>query len=95
MFTYAGVLQSQYDHMSQFAGLLVATTFDVVSLLPIVDTCCYKCYCCLQCTRNLALVVQAMEHSMAAAVDELKAFPANKGEVLCDTESICLIVQFY
>ena len=67
-------------------GVLVTTTFEVVSLLHIVDTCAFTMLSLPSVYQKLGfieVVGQAMEHSMAAAVDEVKALPeytANKRE---------------
>ena len=75
--------------------MLVTTTFDVVSLLHIVNTCAFTMIMLPSVYQKLGfieVVGRAMEQSMAAAVDEVKALPeytANMGEVLCD---ICVSV---
>ena len=99
-FTCAGVLPSQYDHMSQFAGI-GCVGHNYIRRSKLVTYSRYLCFTMLllpsvyQKLGFVEVVGRAMEHSMAAAVDEVKALPeytANKGEVLCDTECICVIV---
>lgn len=104
-FTCAGVLQTQYEKLSSFAGLGTLRNCYVRQGIHIRFClhlqCMYKSFCTVYHQRSyMDLVSEAAEASMKAAVEEVHSLPhyASEGEVIkkfpVHTQSLSLPQQW-
>ncbi len=86
-FTCAGIIPSQYIHLSMFAGLGTVGHAYIRRGIYGTKTCTSLTFSFTVYNNNsyLEIVAAAAEHSMQSAVEEVKALPhySTKGEVRC------------